>query len=213
LAPFAKLFLPVAVASLPFAKLSWPFAVAPKPFAVLPTPVAVAAAPLARLLTPVAVALMPFAVLFAPVAVASAPVALLSTPIAVAPKPLAKLAVPNAVAEAPVALASKPIAVAAGPAGTTAWHPAAPKSVPAPEKHCAKAGETPSAVIIPAATARLRSVPPVSTLLASSAGCMSTAVRGRSSRRTQAFGDGNLSVFELFHAIDGPDSCSWFTTP
>ena len=38
---------------------------------------------------------------------------------------------------------------------------------PAPEKHCAKAGATPSVVIMPAAAARLRNAPPVVMLPAS----------------------------------------------
>src|SRR5258708_12533882 len=67
----------------------------------------------------------------------------------------------------PVAFAPEPTAVEDAPVAAVDWQPAAPKLVPAPEKHCASAGETPSTVIMPAAAASPRSVPPVRMLLAS----------------------------------------------
>jgi hypothetical protein len=114
---------------------------------------------------PVAVAKKPFAKLFTPVAVATAPFAALFWPVAVAPSPFAIAVLPKAVDLVPVAVAPDPTAVVVIPVGTTAVQfPANPVAV---EKHCANAGDTPNAVIIPAAAARLRSVPPQSMLLAS----------------------------------------------
>jgi hypothetical protein len=113
----------------------WPVAVAPEPFATAPEPVAVAN--------------KPFAVLNDPVAVAALPVAL-----AVLPKAVA--AVPAAVAFAPTAVDCAPVEAAAAQD---------PVRVPTPlEKHCAKAGEAPNTVAIPAATASERTVPPAMAL-------------------------------------------------
>ena len=73
-------------------------------------------------------------------------------------------------------------------------------SVPAtPEKHCAKAGETPSAVIMPAAAARLRSAPPVRMLVASS-----RARRWRGSNEPEICTADTRAVFEIVRVIGYP---------
>ncbi len=137
------------------------------PLAMLFVPVAVASTPFAMLSVPVAVACAPFAKLTAPVAVASAPFAMLSAPVAVASAPFAVATEPYAVAKTPVAFAPDPTAVEKAPVAAVTVQPAPVMLPPVPEKHCANAGETPRAVIIPAAAARLRKVPPQSMLLAS----------------------------------------------
>ena len=63
--------------------------------------------------------------------------------------------------------APEPPAVELTPVAAVISQAAPAIGLPVPEKHCAMAGETPSAVIMPAAAARLRNVPPVSMLLAS----------------------------------------------
>ena len=113
---------------------------------------------------------MPFAVLLAPVAVAKLPFAVLFVPVAVVLEPLATAKLPYAVALRPVAFENVPTAVELPPVAAVCSQLPAPvvKVLPAPEKHCAKAGEMPTTVIIPAAAARLRNVPPESRVLASS---------------------------------------------
>jgi hypothetical protein len=71
------------------------------------------------------------------------------------------------VASVPVAFAFKPTAVELAPVAAACSQAAVSKTPAAPEKHWAKTGETPNTVTIPAAAARLRSVPPSSMLLAS----------------------------------------------
>jgi hypothetical protein len=85
----------------------------------------------------------------------------------VAKSPFAVEAAPYAVAATPVAFALRPTAVELVPVAAVTSHDAVPRVPSVPEKHAASAGETPSAVIIPAAAAMPRSVPPHRKLLAS----------------------------------------------
>ena len=87
---------------------------------------------------------------------------MLNDPVAVAALPVALAVLPKAVAAVPAAVAFAPTAVDCAPVEAAAAQvPVRPVLV---EAHCAKAGEAPNTVAIPAASARERRGPPAMAL-------------------------------------------------